>query len=319
MAIRSKIAEEIRSAKNCVLSTHVQPDGDALGSLLALGDAIRALGVPCTILSPGTVPANLRFLPLLDLPENTAPEPIDLFIVLDCADPKRIAPDPQLLDHAAKTVCIDHHRSNTGFCDINWIDPDSGSTVEMVYKLLETMALSLTREQAAWLYTGLLTDTGRFLYSGTTPASHRMAARLLEVGIDKEEIHRQLFQSMPLFDFQLYRNILARAEFHRKNQLAISWITRADYEETGASEETDAALNTLRDIEEVEMSALLKEQEPDVFKISLRSKRFVDVAVIAAELGGGGHLRAAGGTVHGSLTAVLEQLHTAIDRHWEPA
>lgn len=318
MTIQNKIIDRIRSAKNCVLSTHTQPDGDALGSLLALGSAIGTLGVPCTILGPGPVPKDLEFLPLQSQMTRTVPAEIDVMIVLDCAEKHRIAPEPALLEKASTSICIDHHRSNRGFCDLNWIDPDRGATVEMVYELYALFGLEPTKEQATCLYTGLVTDTGRFLYSGTTAESLKMAAHLMDSGIDRDSIHRVLFQSMPFADFLLYRQTIHRAEFYREGRLGLSWITLDDFSRTGASPDlTDPALNALRDIREVEVSCLLKEQEPRVFKVSLRSKQSVNVAHIAQAFGGGGHLRAAGGTIHGPLEEVKEQLLRTIDSHWD--
>lgn len=318
MAIRSKILQEIRTAGHCVLCTHVQPDGDALGSMLALGSVLQRTGVRCTILAPGPVPQQLLFMPLTDRMQQGEPEaPVDLLIALDCAEQSRIAADPSLVDRAGRTICIDHHRSNEGFLDLNWIDWLSGSTAEMVYRLIQAMNVELTPEEAAWLYVGLITDTGRFLYNGTSPESHKMAAHLITKPFDRDEIHRRIFQSMPYSDFSLFRTVLMRAEFLRDRQLAISWITADDFSKTGASpDQTDPALHALRDIEEVEVSCLLKEHEPGVFKISLRSKNRVDVSKIAADLGGGGHLRAAGGTIRAPLDKAKEQLLAVIDSHW---
>jgi phosphoesterase RecJ-like protein len=137
---RSRILAEIQNAKHCVLATHFQPDGDALGSVLALGEGIRAMGIPCTVLSPGEAPANLQFMPLLSLMQNEMPEDADVFIALDAAEAARVAPDPAFIQKAKRTICIDHHRSNTGYMDLNWIDPDAGSTSEMVYALLAESA-----------------------------------------------------------------------------------------------------------------------------------------------------------------------------------
>lgn len=315
---RSRILAEIQNAKHCVLATHFQPDGDALGSVLALGEGIRAMGIPCTVLSPGEAPANLQFMPLLPSMQNEMPEDADVFIALDAAEAARVAPDPAFIQKAKRTICIDHHRSNTGYMDLNWIDPDAGSTSEMVYALLADTKNPLTAAQAAWLYVGLVTDTGRFLYSGTSASSHTMAAALFDCGIDRDEIHRRLFQSQPKRDFELYRQCLERAVFYRNDQLALSWITLSDLKKTGASsDQTDPALHALRDIEEVEMSVLLKEQEDAQFKVSLRSKRFVDVSAIAAHLGGGGHLRAAGCTVTGDLETVRAKVLAATDAVWK--
>lgn len=318
MTIQNRLAEEIRSARHCVLSTHMHPDGDALGSLLALGSALKRSGIPCTILSPGDVPQNLRFLPLLDQMREDMPEAPDVVIALDCAEAARLSPEPELIESARLSLCVDHHRSNPGFCDLNWIDPDRGSTAEMVYELLGTLGMEPDTDESSWLYTGLVTDTGRFLYSGTSPGSHRMAADLLERGIARDEIHQHIFQATPYADFSLYRETIARAEFYKNRALALSWVTLEDFQRTGAApDQTDPALHTLRDIDEIEMSCLLKEHAKEEFKISLRSKQTIDVSAIAAELGGGGHLRAAGCTVHGTLSEVKSRLMDAVEAHWK--
>lgn len=317
MSDKNKIVMQIADAKRIAICTHLNPDADALGSMLSLRSILVSIGKDCVAVNPGDIPENLRFLPDLD---KLIPEPLedfDLVIAVDAAERARVGGIVDLTERAKETACIDHHRSNVGFMKVNWIDPKFGSTCEMIYELGKSLDAQLDHIAATWLYAGLLMDTGRFLYNQTRPESHYMAADLMNRGIDWQDIHIRLFQSMPYREFELYRALLSRAIFHKDKTIAITYALLSDAKEyqTGL-DATDPALHILRDIDEVECSCLLKESDPGVYKVSMRSKRVLDVSKIAAAFGGGGHLRAAGCTIHMPLDDAMRVLLEEIERQW---
>lgn len=303
----------IRSAKRVACVSHVSPDADALGSLLGLTHALQDMGKTCFPFIADAKPEYLSFLPGWDRIRTTLTETVDTIIVLDCADSGRTGEAHPHIVSTDTSICIDHHMSNPGFCRINWVDPKAGSTSEMVVRLLQTLEVPIGSDTALCLYAGILADSGRFLYDSTSPQQHRLTADLMETGMDWMLVHRKLYQSVPYVDFLLEQRILDRAQFSPTHTIVTSYVTLQDIEETGgAMDSSENALHILRDIEPVEVAFLLKEKEPDVYKVSLRSKNRINVSDIAQQFGGGGHLRASGCICKGPLDQVLTQLISAV-------
>lgn len=317
MKVINEVLKWIDSSRSIAVCTHVHPDPDALGSLLGLTLFLRSIGKNCDAIHPQDIPKEVRFLSGFDI---LIPEPdtaYDLVIVTDTASRERIGGVSDLPEKAKRTICIDHHKSNTGFFDLNWIDPTASSASEMIFRLTESAGKCRPLGSSEWLYAGLVADSGRFLYNQTSPYSHEMAAILMRQGIDWQRIHLNLFQKMPFGAFAFFRTLLERAEFIHERQIVCSYSLLKDFEEFGVTmDQTDTALNFLRDIEDVELSCMLKETAINTFKVSLRSKSRVDVSQVSKEFGGGGHLRAAGGTVTGSLDEAKQMVITAIREHW---
>ncbi len=316
--IYNSIIHQIDQSKKIYVCSHMNPDADALGSMLGLTQFLKSIGKDCLAIHPGDLPQDLSFMPLLDTLVAEPLEPCDLLIAVDTATRERIGGVSDAPERAKHSVCIDHHRSNEGYLDINWIDPSASSTAEMIFRLIEEWGRPMPKETAQWLYAGLVADSGRFLYNQTSAYSHHVAAELMKMEIDWMTIHQQLFQMMPYGSFSLFRRLIDRAVFYRDHAIVISYSTIADMKEFGTGfESTDIAMNFLRDIADVEVSVMIKEAENGSTKISLRSKRTLDVSKVAAALGGGGHLRAAGGTVNAPIEEARTLVLQTIESFWD--
>lgn len=309
------VVQEIQKHQSFVLVTHTNPDADALGSMLSLTEALKNEVKTCTAIVPGHIPSFLRGMPRLETMTSELPKDVDCMIVTDTADDYRMGGVTIDDIQAKQTICIDHHRSNPGFLQMNYVDANAGSTCEIIYQLLKLWDVELTPVIATWLYTGLLSDTGRFLYESTSVQSHLMAADLITRDIDRNAIHTRLFQSTPYHDFLLNKRIVDNATFHSDKQVVIANFTLDDLKETkGTSDGSDQALNQLRDIDEVEVSILIKQVDAEEYKVSMRSKNYMNVSEIAQTFNGGGHLRAAGFTYYGPYETLYNDLLLAVKK-----
>jgi len=294
------VADEIRAADRFLLTTHENPDGDALGSLLALHHILGLLGKDSVMFLAAKefpLPVEYRFLPLEEVFHEAPADLVDRLVVfLDCGNIDRMPVDWLQRDDA-RTINVDHHHDNTRFGDVDLVDTDASSTAEIVYGLAKELGVELTPEIAGALYVGLVTDTGRFSYQNTHADSHRMAAELIEAGVDVNDTYRRLYEHVPIEKLRLVARALEKVE-QVDGGLAISSITAEDYRATGASEVlTEGIIDHLRGLEGSSVAALVRDKEdgPAARKVSLRSvDGQVDVSKIAREKGGGGHERAAG-------------------------
>jgi bifunctional oligoribonuclease and PAP phosphatase NrnA len=292
---------ELRAADKFLLTTHENPDGDALGSLLAMHRALQALGKDSVMFMCSKefpLPVEYRFLPLEEVFHEAPADLVDRVLVfLDCGNIDRMPVD-WLQRDGARVLNIDHHHDNTRFGTINLVDVEASSTAEIVYELVKELGVELTPEIALALYVGLVTDTGRFMYENTTPKAHRIAAELVEAGVDVDDIYRRLYERVPLEKLRLTSRALDKVERVENGALAIAYLTSEDYRAAGASEVlTEGIIDYLRALEGACVAALVRDKEdgPQPRKVSLRSvDGKVDVSRIAREKGGGGHARAAG-------------------------
>ena len=319
---REEVVHELRDGDKFLLTTHENPDGDALGSLVAMNETLQALGKDTVMFLSAEeypLPYEYRDLPLESvshsLPEDAASRTI---VFLDCGNIDRM-PVSFLGRDDAHIVNIDHHHDNTRFGTANLVVDGASSTAEIIWGLLPDLGVELTSEIAEALYIGLVTDTGKFQYENTTPASHRMAAELLECGIDVHSIFRRLYENVPFAKLELLGRVLSRIERHDGGRLTLSYIQRSDYEETGADENySEGIVDHIRALEGTTVAALVREQLKEgregVMKVSLRaSKDEVDVSVIARKEGGGGHRQAAGFSTTRSLADLIEFLRREIE------
>jgi bifunctional oligoribonuclease and PAP phosphatase NrnA len=300
---REEVLAELRSSDKFLLTTHENPDGDALGSLVAMNEILRALGKDTVMfLSAEEIPLphEYRWLPLEGVSHELPADAEERTIVfLDCGNVDRM-PVSFLGRDDAHIVNIDHHHDNTRFGTANLVVDGASSTAEIIWDLNKDLGAELTTEIAQALYVGLVTDTGKFQYENTTPRSHEMAADLLEHGVEVHEIFRHLYENVPLAKLQLLARVLSRVERYDDGRLTISYILRSDYEETGADENfSEGIVDHIRALEGTVVAALVREQLKEgrhgVRKVSLRaSADAVDVSVIARQEGGGGHRQAAG-------------------------
>ena len=294
------VAEGIREHDDFVLSTHENPDGDALGSMLALKLALDQLGKRSTMFLAGTtpIPFEYRFMPLDELvrgdPEELLGKPL---LSVDAANESRFGSDQRLLTEAPYTAVIDHHHDNSRYGNVNLVVAEASSTSEVLRDLFVELKVRLSPEIAEALYIALVTDTGRFQYSNTSPKTLRLAAELIEAGADAHRIFQHLYETIELSKLKLLARALEHVEVYEGGQLVISFLGRTDYEETGASSgASEGVIDSLRAVAGVEMSALISEPpERDKRRVSLRSSRDrLDVSEIARAGGGGGHRQAAG-------------------------
>ncbi|HHY90558.1 MAG TPA: bifunctional oligoribonuclease/PAP phosphatase NrnA, partial [Clostridiales bacterium] len=233
----------------------------------------------------------------------------DLIITVDCSDITRLGNRAHYLEQSKKVVNIDHHITNTYFAQHNLVVSDAAATGEIVYLLLQEMDVSITKDTATCLYVALSTDTGSFRYDNTTAGTHRIAAELLEYGIDLNFITTELYQNKPLSKVKLLKEALNSLEIYYSGQVAILSITNQMLKETGAAEDTDGLIEFARDIVGVKVGILIKELGHSEIKVGFRSKdNRIDVSEIAAQFGGGGHRKASGCTIHDTLQNAKEQV-----------
>jgi phosphoesterase RecJ-like protein len=317
-AIRAPIrraAEAIAGAGHITAVGHVNPDGDALGSSLALALSARRTGLPAVASFGGdfVVPDVFRFLDLAPLvPPAELPDPPDVMVVFDVASPDRLGGLATAAAAARLVVVVDHHASNSGFGDVQVIDPEAGASAQLAYHLIRELGWPIDRAVGDALLTGIVTDTGRFQYSATDPDIHRVAADLLEAGVRPEVLGQHLFESVPYGYLQVSSRVLGRSRLEPDAGLVWSVALEADLEAAGVGwEDCDGLIDDLRIVREAEVAALLKEVAGG-YKVSLRSRGGVDVGSIAAANGGGGHHNAAGFTAAGRPDEVIARVRSAL-------
>ncbi len=305
MNIPGKIVEAFATARSVVLTSHVPPDGDGLGSALALVRVLRSRGVQAVFAAGGEVQANLRFLYRDDEVDLTPAGPrgeFDLAVSLDAATFARLGPIGDTCRKAGRFLNIDHHLKNECFADENWVE-DAPATGEMVFRLLEAMEVTLGPETALPLLVALVTDTGRFSYSNTTPAAHRMAARLLEAGADPVMATDPIYRARPAAFLRLSGLALEAMRIEANGLIAHVTITPEMVRRSGADPlDVGDLVDLPMSVAGVEVGLLLRET-PDGqgAKLSIRSRHWFPVNEFAARFGGGGHPRASGATIPASI------------------
>ena len=307
--------EAVRAGDRFLLTAHEGPDGDALGSLLAMHAILEQLGKDSVMFLASKefpLPVEYRFLPLEEVFHEAPADVADRTVVfLDCGNIDRMPVD-WLQEHRGPVLNIDHHHDNTRFGDINVVDVDASSTAEIVHELARALGARITPDIASALYVGLVTDTGRFMYENTNVGAHRMAAELIEAGVDVQDIYRRLYERVPIEKLKLIARALEKVERHPDCALAITYIAAEDYAATGASEVlTEGVIDYVRAIEGTEVAAVVRDKTDDgraARKVSLRSTGKLDVSAIAREHGGGGHQRAAGFSTDLTYSKLVEFL-----------
>lgn len=307
------------AAPKVALACHIGPDGDALGSMLGLGAALRARGTDVVASwggAPFEVPAAYMFLPATDLlvpPADFPPVP-DLLVTLDTASADRLGSLQDRLGGAGQVLVLDHHGTNTRYGSCHLVDDSAAATVVLVAGLLDRLGLPITPEVAAPLYTGLVTDTGSFKYAATTPAVHELAARLLATGIRHDLISRAIWDTAPLAYVRLLGEVCARAALDpdAAGGLGLVWtaVTADDLDRHGLGlADVEGVIDVLRTAQEAEVAVVLKQvADRGGWKVSTRSKGAVDVGQVCLRLGGGGHRFAAGFTSGDDVETTLRRL-----------
>lgn len=311
-------ADLLREAPSVALACHVNPDPDAIGSMLGLAQHLRERGsrvVASWGNEPFTKPRFMAALPASDVavPPAQFPRAPDLLVTLDTASPDRLAALQPVLDSARSVICVDHHVTNPGFGTVNLVDPGAASTAEVVHRLIGAMGGDVSPAVAACLYAGIVTDTGRFQYEATTPETLRVAADLRTAGFDHAALARALFEDNSLGFLKALGTALERVELVDDAGLVWTYLTQDDLTRTGIPMgETDDLIDVIRTVREADAAAVLKQQRDGAWKVSLRSKGGHDVGAVAAAFGGGGHRLAAGYTSTGSLEETVARLVPAL-------
>lgn len=285
----------VDSASNIAIVSHVNPDGDNLGSSLALRRSLELYGKTCEVVGFDSVDEYLKFLPEIDHYKEASQKAYDLLIILDCSEFDRIGPAIEIAKASKKTVVIDHHVGGKMTCDLNLIYDDAPATCELIFEIIDKLKLPIDKTIGSLIYTGICTDTGRFMYSNISQYTFEVAGKLLELGIDYEYIYRNLYQSKPINVMQFENEVIDKTKFFDKKAFAIASkeVVSKHKVEMGDAE---TIVNKLRDLNEVDVAMLLKEYGDGEYKVSLRSKK-TDVGKVARENGGGGHIKASGFTI----------------------
>jgi phosphoesterase RecJ-like protein len=311
-----RISAELRARDRFLLTAHEGPDGDALGSLLGMHQLLTQLGKDSVMFLGAKefpLPIEYRFLPLEEVFHEPPADMADRTVVfLDCGNIDRMPVD-FLTAGGNDIINIDHHHDNTRFGDFNLVDIGASCTAEIVYDLAVGFGATITKEMASALYVGLITDTGKFMYENTSAHTHRIAADLIEAGVDIDDTYRRLYEHVPIEKLRLVARALEGIQMHCDGRLVISSITAADYTATGAGEEmTEGVIDHLRSIDGTKVAAVVRDlgnRGRAARKVSLRSSEGdVDVSAIARKNGGGGHKRAAGFSTDLELGELVEFL-----------
>ncbi len=318
-----KAAEVLSGVERVALACHVNPDADALGSMLGLSAFLRSRGVR-TVCSFGNEPLHpprwARLLPgAEELVEARAfPKEPGVMVTLDCASLDRLGELAASATRAQELIWIDHHVSNGGLGTVPLIDPTSSSTAEIVFRLIREMGGEVSPEAAVCLYAGLVTDTGRFQYEAVRPETLRLAAELRQQPFDHARLARALYEDNGIPNLRLLGTALGRLAFEADAELVWTYLTQADLKDVGVEpSETDDLIDVLRTAREADVAAVIKQQRDGRFKVSMRSRGGHDVAAVAAAFGGGGHRLAAGYTSGHGLAETVERLAAVL--RGEPA
>lgn len=310
-----KFKEQLNEASSIALISHLDPDGDNLGSLTALSKSLLNLGKKVYPIEFDKIPENLKFLPNLDLLSDKIDINIDMIICLDCANYKRLGQIDELFNKAKYRINIDHHQSNEFYGDVNIVKKGYSSTCELVFDLINEINLPIDKEISMSLLTGISTDTGRFLYSATTADTLAKASRLVENGADMMKINELIYQSKK-FEAQLLENeILSKTQIYN-DYVAFGFVMTDQLNKYNVEiSDIDSVINTFRDTDKIKISVLIKQQTENEYKVSFRSKGNIDVGLIAKNLGGGGHKNAAATRITGDFETVSNKIKEEIDRY----
>lgn len=311
-----RIIDIIHRNESFLITSHERPDGDALGSELALYHMLKAGGKRARVYNQDQTPADYRFLPGAGVivHELLPKESFDAAFILDCSDLDRVGREAGRIRKISPLVNIDHHVSNGAFCDVRLLDAEASSTGELIYRLAEAMTLTLTPEMATNLYAAILTDTGGFRYGNTSRDCLLIAGRLVESGAHPQWISENIYENVPLVKIRLLVVVLESLALDLNGRVGSMIVTQENLAATGALQEhTEGFVDLPRTIEGVEISVLFSELEKNYFKLSLRSKGRFNVERVAGKFGGGGHVNAAGCRIRGDISTVKQRVWAQIE------
>jgi len=317
-ASKAQIAAEIRKRQRFVVVSHARPDGDAIGSSLAMAFALRLLGKDARVVSKDPPPAPMLVFPGVTEIEVTGEvsDPGDAVIVMECGDLKRTGVAGL---ERGFVINIDHHPGNTMFGAVNWFDLSAAACGEMVYEIIAELGVALTVDIATHIYVAILTDTGSFHYSNITPRTFEISRRCVEAGVNPQTVARSIFDSNNLGRLKLFGAVLSKMELDATGRIATVWVDRQLAHDCGGTyEDTEGLINLPLTVKEIVAVVFFKENGPNDWRVSMRSKGDVDVNAVAKQFGGGGHKNASGCSVDGQLADLKalfrERLTEAIEK-----
>ena len=305
------IAQELKNNERFLMATHVNPDGDAIGSLGALALVLEGMGKQVVAYCQDEVPEFLRFLPYADriVSEISGLDRFEVAVVLDCGALDRIGNAAEVLQHVGQIIHIDHHSSSGDFGQLNLVRPEYSSTAEILYEIFQAIPVSLTPEVAENIYTAILTDTGSFRFANTTARTLAIAAEMVSLGVAPEKVAGEIYDSMSPERIELLARSLDTLTLRSNGRVAAMHVSQRMLEETGTSLiDTDGFVNYPRAISSAEIAIFFREMDADEVNVSLRSRGGLDVAEFARIHGGGGHHNAAAFRLGGSLSEVVEKV-----------
>jgi bifunctional oligoribonuclease and PAP phosphatase NrnA len=315
--IVDRIIESIRESKTFCIVGHIRPDGDCVGSQLGLTMALQNEGKKVCCWNEDSMPQKYEFLdPSKIIQKPKRGMEFDCVIATDAASFERLGTVGPCITDRKLFINIDHHQSNTRYADVNWISPKEPSTGELIFKLLSAAKWPITKPIADCLFTAVSTDTGSFQYSTTRPSTYHVAGELVRRGADLAKICDEVYQSYPLSRARLLRHVYSHFRLTDDNRIAYFWLKKADFARTGAdSQDSEGLIDHIRAIAPVVVACVFEELEPELTRISLRSKsEKINVNEIAAQFGGGGHTAAAGARIPGKPMAVQRKVIAAVKR-----
>ncbi len=314
------IADELMKGERIYLFPHENPDGDAIGSTAALSSMLRGMGKDCRVMIDEELPDNLAFMDdgMFMIPDEQTEAP-DVSVAVDCSELTRFPKLTDLFKKAGTTICIDHHVNEVPPCDFNYIDRKSAAAGELIFLLMKEMGHKPTKKEAEALFAAIDTDTGNFLYSNTTRRSHEIVCQLYDSGIDVARVGIELYETVAPEKQKLESMALSGMSLFHDGRIALTVITQQMLDETGARmSDAELVVARLRTIKDVEIAIVLKERGPEKIFASMRSKSSASVRDIATAFGGGGHVKAAGCTMHMPLykaeEAIVARAEEVIDK-----
>jgi len=312
-----QIVETIRAHRRFVLSSHARPDGDSIGSQLAMAYALRELGHEAVIVNADPAPPPLLAFPgVSDIRiAPTVEGEFDAAIIMECGDLKRTGVSGL---ERFPVINIDHHPGNTSYGQINWFDPSAAACGEMVFDLVRALGVPLTKTIATHIYLAILTDTGSFHYSSISPRTFDICRECLEAGVDPVLVARNVYDSNNMGRLKLFGAVLGAMQIDQTGRIAIVYVDHEMARAAGGTyEDTEGLINLPLTVKEIEAVVFFKQDKGDMYRVSMRSKGEVDIGVIAKEYGGGGHKNAAGCSIAGPIEelqkALVGKIEGAID------
>ena len=314
------ILQRLNQSKRVFVATHIHPDGDAVGALIAMGLALEALGKETTLYNESAIPAVYRFVPAIDRVVRYVPvtkRDFDTAVILDCGSLDRIGEAEAWIDQVPVLINIDHHVTNTNFGDPRLVRTGACASSEIVYDLVKALGISITKDMAEALYTGILTDTGSFRFSNTNRAAFRICEEMVGLGVDPFMVSQHVYGHFSMGRLKLLNLALNSIEVSTNGKLSIMSLTQEMMTSTGTQpEDTAGFINYAKRIQDVKVAVLIHEQknglrqrnEPAPYHVSLRSDGTVDVSSIASSFGGGGHANAAGFNIESTLPELKSQI-----------